>query len=89
MARTGRLVRAELRHAGVGAGLAGMLRLVAAYGVGALLIAAIAALTLPLPLWESAPIVGTALVAVAGALTLTGRDRVAQNINEIKERAHR
>jgi hypothetical protein len=109
------LVRAEMRlalaemkdkgrHAGVGAGLFGGAGLIALYGTAALVVAVTAALALVLPVWAAALIVGVALLALAGALGLTGRrqlgqavppvpeqaiESVEQDINEIKERAHR
>ncbi|WP_084265981.1 phage holin family protein [Actinomadura macra] len=103
-----RLAVAELkdkgRHAGTGAGLFGGAGLVALYGVGVLLAAAVAALALVLPVWASALIIGAVLMAVAGLLALLGRrqtsqatppkpemamDEARQTVSEIKERAHR
>ncbi|MGI8333800.1 phage holin family protein [Actinomadura scrupuli] len=103
-----RLAVAEIkdkgRHAGIGAGLVGGAGLVTAYGVAAVLVAAIAALAIALPLWAAALIVGAVLLAVAAGLSLTGRGQIAQalppvpqqaidsthqDVTEIKERAHR
>lgn len=71
------LARAELtakgKRAGVGAGLAGAGGVIALYGVGALVAAAVAALALLLPVWLSAVIVAAALFVVAGVLALAGR----------------
>jgi hypothetical protein len=109
------LVRAEMRlavteikdkgkHAGLGAGLFGGAGLVALYGVGALLAAAIAALALALPVWLSALTIGAALLLVAGVMALMGRaqtkravppkperamDSTRRDVVELKERAHR
>jgi uncharacterized membrane protein YqjE len=109
-----RLVREELRlaqmemtqkgkRAGIGAGMLGG-GVVALYGVAAVLAAAILALTLVLPAWASALIVGGALLAVSAALAGLGRKRVQQamppvpqqtqasveaDVEEIKERVQR
>lgn len=103
-----RLAVAELkdkgRHAGTGFGLFGGAGLVALYGVGVLLVAAVAALALVLPMWASALIIGGVLMLVAGVLALLGRgqtsqatpakpemamDEARQAVHELKERTHR
>lgn len=109
------LVRAEMRlaaaemkdkgkQAGVGAGLFGGAGAVALLGAGALVAALIAALSLAMPVWLAALIVGVVLLVVAGAMAAAGRTRMSrmgpplptqaldstrQDIQEIKERAHR
>jgi hypothetical protein len=86
-----RLVRDELalakselaakgRHAGVGAGLFGGGGLVALYGVGALVLAAIAGLAEAVPAWLSALIIGVVLLAVAAVMALLGRRQVRQAV---------
>ena len=92
------------KKAGIGAGMFGGAGVVALYGVGALVTAAIAALALVLPVWASALIVAVVLFAVAGVLALTGKkelqqatppvpaeavDGVKRDIETVKERAHR
>ena len=78
-----RLVREELRlaqlemtqkgkRAGIGAGMLGGGGVIALYGVAALLAGAILALTLVLPAWASALIVGGALLLVSAALAWAG-----------------
>ncbi|QFG27671.1 phage holin family protein [Actinomadura sp. WMMB 499] len=103
-----RLAVAELkdkgRHAGTGAGLFGGAGLVALFGVGVLLAAAVAAIALVLPVWAAALIVGGALMLAAGLLALMGRGQAKratpakpeqaaqearQTVAELKERAHR
>ncbi|WP_242893291.1 phage holin family protein [Actinomadura litoris] len=103
-----RLAAAELKdkgkHAGKGAGMYGGAGLVALYGVGVLLAAAVAALALVLPMWASALIIGAVLLAVAGVLAMLGRretaratppkpemamDEARQTVSDIKERTHR
>src|ERR1700745_1565722 len=84
--QTSRLVRDELRlaqkefvesakHAGIGAGLFSAAGLVAVFGLGSVIAAAIAALSLALPVWAAALIVAVVLFAVAG---VGGVDRKKQ-----------
>ena len=110
-----RLVREELRlaqlemtqkgkRAGIGAGMLGGGSVIALYGVAAVLAGAILALTLVLPAWASALIVGGALLGVSAVLALAGRKQVQQamppvpqqtqasveaDVDEIKERVQR
>src|SRR5829696_7934291 len=75
-----RLAQAELtekgKHAGKGAGMFGGAGLVALYGVGALVAAAIVGLGTLIEPWIAAVIVGAVLLAVAGILALTGKKQV-------------
>jgi len=75
-----RLAQLELkekgRHAGIGAGLLGGGGVAALLGLMALVIAAIAALSLGLPVWAASLIVAVTLFAVAGVLALTGKKQV-------------
>jgi len=86
-----RLAQAELvekgRHAGKGAGMFGGAGLVALYGVGALIAAAIIGLGTALEPWLAALIVGAILLAVAGILALTGRKQVEQATPATPQRA--
>jgi membrane protein len=72
-----RLAQAELaekgKHAGKGAGMFGGAGLVALYGVGALIAAAILGLATVLEPWSAAALIGILLLAVAGILALTGK----------------
>jgi uncharacterized membrane protein YqjE len=76
-----RLAQAELaqkgKKVGVGAGLFGGAGLVALYGVGAVVAAAIIALSLAVTAWLAALIVGVVLFAIAGVLALTGKKEVS------------
>jgi hypothetical protein len=85
------LARAELtakgKRAGTGAGLAGAGGVVALYGVGALIAAAIAALALVMPVWLSALIVGVVLLLVAGVLALAGRSQLRRATPPMPEQA--
>jgi uncharacterized membrane protein YqjE len=87
------LATAELtakgKRAGVGAGLAGAGGVVALFGVGALVAAAIAALALVTPVWLAAVIVGVVLLAVAGVLALAGKSSLAKAVPPTPQRAVR
>ena len=72
-----RLAQTELaekgRHAGKGAGIFGGAGVVALYGVGALIAAAILGLATVLEPWIAAAAIGVALLLIAGILALTGK----------------
>jgi len=72
-----RLAQAELaekgRHAGKGAGMFGGAGVVALYGVGALVAAAILGLATVIEPWIAAAAIGAVLLLVAGILALTGK----------------
>ena len=83
------LVRSELqlakvemlgkaKRAGVGAGLFGGAGVIALYGGGALVAAAILALALVMDAWLAALIVGVVLLAVAGVVAMLGKKQVDQ-----------
>ena len=89
--QTSRLVRDEMqlaqielkstvKHAGVGVGLFSGGGVLALYGVGALVTAAIAGLALVLALWLAALIVAAALLIVAGVAALLGKKQVQQGV---------
>jgi membrane protein len=101
-----RLAQAELtekgRHAGKGAGMFGGAGLVALYGVGALIAAAIIGLATVIEPWIAAAAVGVGLLVIAGILALTGKkeieeaappkpeqtiESVQQDVNTVKARA--
>jgi uncharacterized membrane protein YqjE len=96
--QTSALVRHEMRLAqvelqekgkrmGVGAGMFGGAGLVALYGVGALIAAAIIGLGTLLEPWLAAVIVGVVLLAVAGILALTGKKQVNRGTPPLPEQA--
>jgi uncharacterized membrane protein YqjE len=96
--QTSTLVRQEIRLAqtelqekgkrmGIGAGLFGGASLVALYGVGALVAAAIIGIGTLLEPWIAAVIVGVVLLAVAGVLALTGRKQVGRATPPLPEQA--
>jgi uncharacterized membrane protein YqjE len=110
-----RLIRDELKLAefemtskakrmGRGAGMFGGSGLMALYGIGCLLAAAIIGLAVVLPAWAAALIVGGALLVIAGVAALLGKSQVSKaappvpeqtvqsvkaDVEEVKERAHR
>jgi hypothetical protein len=75
-----RLAQAELaekgRHASKGAGMFGGAGLVALYGVGALIAAAIMGLATVIEPWIAAAAIGAGLLIVAGVLALTGKKEI-------------
>ena len=77
-----RLAQAELtekgRHAGKGAGMFGGAGLIALYGVGALIAAAILGLATVLEPWIAAAAVGVGLLLIAGILALTGKKEIEE-----------
>jgi hypothetical protein len=86
-----RLAQAEMtqktKRAGIGAGLFGGAGLVALYGIGALVTAAILGLAVALDPWLAALIVGVALLAIAGLLTLIGKRNVSAAGPPVPEQA--
>ncbi|GAA4056501.1 phage holin family protein [Actinomadura miaoliensis] len=102
------LARVEMagkaRNAGKSAGLFGGAGAVAFYGGAALVGAAVAGLAVVWPVWAAALVVGVVLLALAGVLALTGRNRldratppapaaaaasVREDVHEIKDHLHR
>lgn len=86
-----RLAQAELtekgKSAGVGAGAFGAAGLLALYGVGCLLAAAIIALALAVPAWLAAIIVGAALLLAAGLVAIAGKKSIDHATPAAPERA--
>lgn len=87
--QTSRLIRDELRlaqkelqqsakHAGIGAGLVGAAGLLAVIGLMTLVAAAVAALSLILPVWAAAAIVAVVLFVAAGIAALLGKKQAEQ-----------
>ena len=111
-AQTSRLVRDEMRlaqkefqnsakHAGIGAGLFSVAGLLAFFGLGTVIAAAVAALALALPVWAAALIVAAVLFVTAGVAALVSRsqvrqvapvpqtvDSVKEDIREVKDARH-
>jgi uncharacterized membrane protein YqjE len=113
--QTAKLVRQEIRlgqlelqekgkRAGMGAGMFGGAGLVALYGVGALVAAAIMLIGTAVEPWLAGVIVGVVLLLIAGVLALTGKKQVERatpptpeqaiesarrDVDEVKARASR
>lgn len=102
------LAKAELaekaKHAGVGIGAFGAAGLVALFGVGVLIAAAVLGLAEAIPAWAAALVVAAVLLVVAGVMALVGRKQVQQatpplptaavdstkhDVEAVKESAHR
>ena len=102
------LAKAELaekaKHAGLGLGAFGGAGLVAFFGVGVLIAAAVLGLAEAVPAWAAALIVAAVLLLVAGVMALIGRKQVRQatpplpteavdstkhDVEAVKESAHR
>jgi membrane protein len=77
-----RLAQAELaekgKHAGKGAGMFGGAGVVALYGIGALIAAAILGLATVLEPWIAAAAIGVGLLVIAGLLALTGKREIEE-----------
>ena len=69
-------IKEKGRHAGIGAGLLGGGGVIAFLALGALTTAAIAGLSLVLPVWAAALIVAVILFPVAGLLALAGKKQL-------------
>jgi uncharacterized membrane protein YqjE len=93
---TSTLVRQELelaksemaekgKQAGLGAGMFGVAGVLALLAAGALTACFVAALDAGMPLWLAALIVAVVYAAVAGALALTGKDRIKQATPPVPE----
>jgi hypothetical protein len=97
-AQTSRLVRDEMRlaqrefqqsvkHAGVGAGLISAAGLLAVIGLMTLVAAAVAALSLVLPVWAAAVIVAVVLFIAAGIAALFSRKQAEEIAPPVAESA--
>lgn len=111
--QTSRLIRDEMRlaqkefqesakHAGLGAGLFSVAGLFAFLGLSTMIAAAVAALSLVLPVWAAAVVVGLLLFVTAGIAALVGRgqarevtpaaprtvETVKADIEELKDARH-
>lgn len=96
--QTATLVRQELRlaqlemtqkgkKAGIGLGLFGGAGVIAFYGVGVVIAAAVLALATAVDGWLSALIVAVVLFAVAGVAALVGKKEVAEAAPPVPEQA--
>jgi Flp pilus assembly protein TadB len=87
--QTSRLIRDEMRlaqkeflesakHAGLGAGLFSVAGLLAFFGLATFITAGVAALSLVLPVWAAALVVGLVLFIAAGIAALVGRGQAQE-----------
>jgi MFS family permease len=83
------LAKAELaikgKQAGIGAGMFGGAGVLGLYAGGALIAAAIAALSTAMATWLAALIVGVVLAAAAAIVALTGKKKVQQAMPPVPE----
>jgi uncharacterized membrane protein YqjE len=96
--QTATLVRQEMRlaqvelqekgkRAGIGAGMFGGAGVVALYGVGALVAAAVIGVGTLIEPWLAAVAVGVVLLAIAGIVALAGRSQVRRATPPLPEQA--
>lgn len=71
-------LKAKGKKAGVGIGLFGGAGIIAAYGLGVLIAAAVLGLATVLDAWLSALIIGVVVLAIAGIAALIGKKQVTQ-----------
>jgi hypothetical protein len=77
---------AKAKTAGVGVGAFGAAGVLALYGLGVLLAAAVLGLALVLPAWLAALIVGVVVLAIAGIAALIGKKKVEEAAPAVPER---
>jgi hypothetical protein len=75
------------KRAGLGIGMFGGSGLLALYGVGCLLAAAIIGLAVVLPAWAAALIVGGAIMLVAGIVALAGKGQLSRATPPVPKQA--
>lgn len=71
-------VSSKAKRAGVGAGIIGAGGLLALYGLGVLIAAAVLALALVVDAWLAALIVAVVILVIAGVAALLGKNRVQE-----------
>jgi Putative Actinobacterial Holin-X, holin superfamily III len=79
-------IGAKAKTAGVGVGAFGSAGVMALYGLGLLLAAAVLGLSLVLPAWLAALIVGVVVLAIAGVAALIGKKKVEEAAPVVPER---
>ena len=80
-------VTERAKHVGLGAGLFGAAGVLAWFGFGTLVAAAVLALALVLDAWAAALIAAVVLFAAAGAMALYGKKNVAEGSPPVPEAA--
>ena len=71
-------ISAKIKQAGMGVGAFGGAGVLALYGLGVLIAAAILGLALVLPAWLAALIVGVVVLAIAGVVALVGKKKISE-----------
>lgn len=86
-----RLAQAEMaqkgKGLGIGVGLFGGSGVIALYGVGTLIAAAVLGLATAVSAWLSALIIGVVLLVVAGIVAMVGRGKVQKSTPPVPEQA--
>ena len=86
-----RLAQAEVKQkgkkAGIGVGLFGGAGIIALFGLGALVAAAIIGLATAVAAWLAAVIVGVVLLVIAAVLALTGKKEVTAAVPPLPQEA--
>ncbi len=80
-------VTGKAKQAGIGAGMVGAAGLLALYGGGVLIAAAVLALALAVDAWLAALIVAVVLLAAAGIVALIGKKRVQEAAQPVPSKA--
>lgn len=80
-------VTERAKHVGIGAGMFGAAGLLAWFGLGALVAAAVLALALVVDGWAAALIVAAVLFAAAGVMALVGKKNVGEGSPPVPEAA--
>ena len=71
-------ISAKAKQAGIGVGAFGGAGVLALYGVAVLIAAAVLGLSLVLPPWLAALIVGVVVLAIAGVAALVGKKKISE-----------
>ena len=79
-------ISAKIKTAGIGVGAFGGAGVLALYGLGVLIAAAVLGLALVLPAWLAALIIGIVVLAIAGVAALIGKKKVEQAGPAVPER---
>ena len=79
-------ISAKAKKAGVGVGAFGGAGVLALYGIGVLIAAAVLGLAVVLPPWLAALLIGIVVLAVAGVVALVGKRKVSEAAPVVPER---
>jgi hypothetical protein len=79
-------ISAKAKQAGIGVGAFGGAGVLALYGLAVLIAAAILGLSLVLPPWLAALIVGVVILAIAGVAALIGKKKISEAAPVVPEK---